>query len=65
MKQFSLIPPLLKMIIKNKNNFLFFIKECHLLSDKLESMEILSPEGFKPEGAAQGFIIEFIYCIIE
>jgi len=31
-----------------------------LLSDKLESMEILTPEGFndKPEGVAQGFIIE-------
>ena len=33
----------------------------HLLSDKLESMEIETPEGFydQPEGAAQEFIIEY------
>ena len=32
---------------------LFFTKECHLLSEKLESMEIKSPSGFndKPDGA--------------
>ena len=39
-KNFHLIPPLLKILINNKNNLLFFTKECHLLSDKLESMEI-------------------------
>ena len=38
----------------------------HLLSDKLESMEIITPEGFnnKPEGVAQGFIIEFSLILI-
>jgi len=37
---FHLIPPLLKIKINNKNYLLVFTKECHLLSDKLESMEI-------------------------
>ena len=53
---FNLIPPLLKMKINSKNNLLFFTKECHLLSDKLESMKIQTPSGYndKPEGVSMG-----------
>jgi len=45
MQQFSFNPAPFKKIINNKNNLLFFSKECHLLSDKLESMEIQIPSG--------------------
>jgi len=42
---FHLIPPLLKIMINNKNISLFFKKECHLLSDKLESMHLIPSNG--------------------
>ena len=45
MQQFSFNPAPFKIIINNKNNFLLFTKECHLISDKLESMEIESRGG--------------------
>ena len=46
---FHLIPPLLIFYIY----FTIFYKESYLLSNELESMEILTPSGFndKPEGA--------------
>ena len=39
-------------ILNQSVRFQLYKKECHLLSDKLESMEISTPEGFndKPEG---------------
>jgi len=51
MRHFNLIPPLLKIIINNKNNLLVFTKECHLLP-KIRINGNINPEGFnvKPEG---------------
>ena len=51
MQHFNLIPPLLKIIINNKNNLLVFTKECHLLP-KIRINGNINPEGFhvKPEG---------------
>ena len=40
MQQFSFNPAPLNQFNKYLINIIFFTKECHLLSDKLESMEI-------------------------
>ena len=57
---FHLIPHLLIDLIFTKESLQIFTKECHLLSDKLETIEIKTPSGFndKLKGVVQGFIIE-------